>query len=124
MNIKTELDALTSSDIYSLMLFALYKSSDLPEYSTLSQLSYILDKESLLKLCEYYGGLTIKIPTIGDFEKLLNALLVYQQVDIEHKPLQEVIMKFKNKNEHAENLERDYIQMKNLLANYKFNSGR
>ena len=61
MNIKTELDKLTTSDIYSLMLFALYKSNELPEYSTLSQLAYILDKEHLLQLCEVFGGLTINL---------------------------------------------------------------
>lgn len=124
MNIKTELDKLTTSDIYSLMLFALYKSSDLPEYSTLSQLAYILDKDALLSLCEVFGGLSIKIPKIDELERLLNALLIFQLVDIEHNNLEETLMKFKNKNEHLEIIERDYLQMKNLLKDYKFNSGR
>lgn len=124
MNIKTELDKLTTSDIYSLMMFALYKSKELPEYSTLSQLSYLLDKDSLLRLCEVYGGLTIKLPTIDELEKLLNALLIFQLVDIEKNNLQETLLKFKNKNEHIESIESDYLQMKELLSKYNFNSGR
>ena len=124
MNIKTELDKLTQSDVYSLMLFALYKSNNIPEYSGLSELAYILDKESLLKMCEFYGGLTITIPTIEELEKMLNSLLVYQLVDIENQPLEETLLKLKNKNEHLSNLEKDYFRIKELLRDYKFNSGR
>ena len=78
MKIKTELENLTKSDIYSLIFFALYKCNESPEYSAISELAYILDKESLLKMCEYYGGLTIRIPTIDELERFLNALLVFQ----------------------------------------------
>ena len=66
MKIKTELENLKEKDIYSLMLFALYKAQEIPEYASLSQLAYILDKDNLLKLCEFYGGLTIKIPTVKE----------------------------------------------------------
>ena len=45
-NIKTKLEELKATDIYSMMLFALYKIKDIPEYSTLSGLVYILNKES------------------------------------------------------------------------------
>lgn len=124
MTIKTELDNLTKSDIYSLMLFALYKCNDASEYSALSQLAYILDKESLLKMCEYYGGLTITIPTISELERFLNALLVFQLVDIEHNALEETLLTFKNKNEHVKFLKHDYEIIKNALKDYNFNSGR
>ena len=52
------------------------KIKDLPEYSTLSELAYILDKKSLLKLCEYFGGITMTIPTIEDLENLTKSLLL------------------------------------------------
>lgn len=124
MKIKTELENLTKSDIYSLILFALYKCNESPEYSALSELAYILDKESLLKMCEYYGGLTIRIPTIDELERFLNALLVFQLVDIENNDLQETILKLKNKNEHIKFLENDYNLIKQVLSKYNFNSGR
>ena len=95
MKIKTEIDLLKEQDIYSLMLFALYKAKDLPEYSALSELAYILDKESLLKLCEFYGGLTIRIPTISELEKILYALLMYQEVDLENKDFDKVYEAFR-----------------------------
>lgn len=124
MNISQELNKLTESDIYSLMLFALYKTTELPEYSSLSQLSYILDKANLLKLCEYYGGTTIRIPTITELETLLNSLLVYQLVDIEGKSLETVLDDMRVKNGSNLDIKRNYYVIKELLSKYNFNSGR
>lgn len=81
---KEELDVLKVNDIYSLMLFAIYKMKDIPEYSTLSELSYVLKKDSLLNFFEYFGGTTIKVPTIGEFKVVIKALLLYQYVKIEN----------------------------------------
>jgi hypothetical protein len=74
MSIKTELNNLKNMDIYSLLLFTLYQCRKSDEYSSLSELAYILDKQNLLNLCEYFGGLTIQIPTIDELESLLNSL--------------------------------------------------
>lgn len=124
MKIKTELENLNNSDIYSLMLFALYKANELPEYSALSQLAYILDKDNLLSLCEVFGGLTIRIPTIEELETLVYALLVFQQVDIERKPLAELRQLLTLKGLNMKDVEDSYRLIKDLLKNYNFNSGR
>ena len=118
MNIKKELDNLSTADIYSLMLFVLYKSTEIPEYSSLSQLAYILDKDSLLKLCEFYGGLTIKIPTVQELDSLLQGLLLFQLVDIEKENLEEMSSKFDKETLTT------YQHIKEILKNYSFNSGR
>ena len=91
MSIKSELNNLKDSDIYSLILFILFKLKDKAEYSTLSELIYILDKESLLKLCEYFGGLTITIPKIDDLENIVYALLLYTYVNIDNLSIEESI---------------------------------
>ena len=124
MNIKNEINNLKTADIYSLMMFALYKMNDLPEYSALSQLAYILDKDSLLKLCEFYGGLTITIPTIDDLENMLYALLLYQEVDIEHKDYNKVLDTLHKKDLPIDTIENNYVNVKDILKNYDFNSGR
>lgn len=72
-----DLDLLKETDIYSMALFILYKFMEVPEYSSLCELPYILDKENLLKLCQYFGGQTIKIPTVLEFKGILNAILLY-----------------------------------------------
>lgn len=124
MSIHKELDKLTNSDIYSLMLFALYKANEIPEYSSLSQLSYILDKSNLLKLCEFYGGTTIYIPTIYELETLLNALLLYQKVDIEHRELEEELDKMRASTGTTTEIRKFYLLLKDVLNKYSFNSGR
>ena len=124
MSINRELDKLTDSDIYSLMLFALYKANEVPEYSSLSQLSYILDKPNLLKLCEFYGGTTIYIPTIYELETLLNALLIYQKVDIEFSDLDVELERLRATIGTTTDIKKFYIKIKEILSSYNFNSGR
>ena len=124
MNIKNEINNLKTADIYSLMMFALYKMSDIPEYSALSQLAYILDKDNLLELCEFYGGLTITIPTIDELENMLYALLLYQEVDIEHKDYNKALEVLHKKDLPIDTIENNYVNVKDILKNYNFNSGR
>lgn len=50
------LNNLKEQDLYSLSLFCLYKLMGTNEYSSLSELAYILDKDNLLNLCEFFGG--------------------------------------------------------------------
>ena len=73
--ITDNLKRLNTLDIYSTILFVLFKTQNIPSQSTLSELVYILDKNSLLKLCEFYGGQTITIPTIEDLEILQSSFV-------------------------------------------------
>lgn len=120
--LTTNLNALKEKDLYTLLLFVLYKTKDIPEYSTLSELAYLLDKNSLLTLCEYYGGLTITIPTITELEMILNALLLYQKVDIEKQDLKEQLKMFNLPNEDRKKLLAAYEEVKKTVANYNFNT--
>ena len=120
MKIKDELEKLKSVDIYSLMMFALFKIRNIPEYSTLSELVYILDKDNLLKLCEYFGGLTISIPTIDDLESLVYSLLLYQYVDIEHMPYDDAVDIIGHKTSELRKVKSDYLKLKVLLDKYDF----
>jgi hypothetical protein len=81
-NIKNSLNALQLSDIYSLMFFLLYKIQDVPEYATLSEICYLLDGNNLLRLLAYFAGKTITIPTEEELVILIDALLLYQYINI------------------------------------------
>lgn len=118
MKIKTEIEKLKSIDIYSFMLFALYKIKDIPEYSALSELSYVIDKENLLKLCEYFGGVTIKIPTIEELESIVYALVLYQYVDIDKIPFEKAIKIITDSTENVKSVKLAYVQIKEILSNY------
>lgn len=124
MTIHDALSRLTKPDIYSLMLFVLFKLKDTNEYSSLSQLSYILDKDSLLKLCEFYGGTTITIPTIEDLEAVFNALLLYQEVNIEKQDFDKMLDKRDLQRTEKRKLLDCYDVVVDVLKNYDFNSGR
>lgn len=99
---------LKNNDIYSLMLFILFKIRDIQEYSTLSDLIYVLDKESFLNLCEYFGGLTIKIPTIDELEIIVYSFILYEKVDLNKSAL----------NVELENLNIDRYKKQKVLDTY------
>lgn len=121
MKISEELEKLKSVDIYSLMMFALFKMRNIPEYSTLSELVYLIDRESLLKLCEYFGGLTIKIPTIDELESLVYSLLLYQCVDIDKMNYDDTLKSIGTRTSNMKRVKADYVKLKELLAKYDFN---
>ena len=119
MNMNSELDKLKTRDVYSLILFILYKIKDNKKYSTLSELAYIVDKESLLNICQYFGGLTITIPTIDEFEDILNVLLLYQKVDVEGRDLDKTLDDFGIRRRNKENMITLYQQVQDILSDYK-----
>lgn len=78
-NIDKALEELNKQDIYSLILFVLYKLKNVSEYSILSELVYILDNGSFSRFMSYFEGQTIKIPKIQDLKDIVNALLFYEK---------------------------------------------
>lgn len=103
MAIKQELNKLKEMDVWSLMLFVLYNYQNIPEYSSISELAYILDKKNLLKLCEYFGGSTMRIPTIHELETTLYAMLLYEYVHRERYDNDTAIAMLHVENKHKLN---------------------
>ncbi len=118
--IKDSLDALKEKDVYSLALFCLYKIIGAPEYSSIGELAYVLDKKSLLNLCEYFGGQTITIPTIDELENLLYALLLYQYVKIEHISYDKAIELIKYHSKDIRTIKANYHKLASILDDYSF----
>lgn len=120
MRIREELINLRETDLYSLILFSLFKLRDIPEYSSLSELCYILDKESLLKLCEYFGGTTIRIPKIEELSSIVYSLVLYQLVDIDKTEYEEAVKLLGEKSCNLRQVKSDYLKLKEILSNYEF----
>lgn len=121
MTIKDELNNLRTNDTYSLILFVLYKLRDVPEYSGISQLAYVLDEENFLNLCEYFGGLTIKIPSINELKDIVDALLLYQYIDIDGMDYVAAIEKIGFQSHQLRHIKTIYTDIKSILKEYKFN---
>lgn len=118
--INKEIKKLNETDTYSLILFALFKLREIPEYSSLSELPYILDKENLLKFCEYYGGLTIKVPTVDELESLVYSLILHQYVNVDGIPYDEAVDIIGHKSKHLRKVKSDYEKIVSVLEDYDF----
>ncbi len=109
---------LKNNDIYSLMLFLLFKIRNIPEYSTLSDLIYILDKDSFLNLCEYFGGLTISIPTIDDLEIIVYSLILYEKVDLNKLSIDSELDNFNIDRYKRKKVFETYLKIKEIIGDY------
>jgi hypothetical protein len=88
-SIKQNLNTLHLSDIYSLMLFVMYKVQEIPDYAVLSELCYLLDGANLTRLLTYFAGRTVTFPTEKEMAIVTNALLMYQYINIDGNSLTE-----------------------------------
>ena len=118
--IKDNLNKLTTNDVYSLILFIIFKLNQIPEYAVLSELIYLMDKTSLLNLCADLGGATIKIPTIDELQAVLDALLVYCYVAFEHKPLDDALELLNRPREDTLKIKKIYYVINEVVTDYDF----
>ena len=117
--IKKNLNSLHLSDIYSLMLFVLFKVQDIPEYAVTSELCYLLDGANMTRLLTYFAGRTITFPTEAEMAIVTNALLMYQYINIDG----DTFTAAQNKLEKLTKREKDkvtelYVQLLPIMKQY------
>lgn len=78
LSITEELD-------FQYLLQLLPPLEDTPEFAWMPELFSIIGARKLITLCKYAGGETIKIPTIEQLSKDIDALQWYYDVYISHK---------------------------------------
>ena len=123
-SLKKDLNNLHLSDIYSLILFIMYKIQDIPEYAILSELSYLLDGANLTRLLTYFAGRTVTIPTEEEFTNMSNALLLYQYVNIEGKSLTEALTSINATPKQKEQITDIYLKVIPIMNNYNIDRGQ
>lgn len=117
--IKDNLNLLHLSDIYSLILFIIYKIQDIPEYAALSELCYLLDGSNLTRLLTYFAGKTVTFPTEDEFTNFTNALLLYQYINIEGNSLTEAVSKLEDATAKQKDLAVNlYLQIIPIMKQY------
>lgn len=115
------LHTLNKTDIYSMMLFTLYKMKDDPRYSTLSELAYIIEGNNLTNFLDYFGGLTITVPTLRDMRKITQAMLLYQYVNIEEKEdFKDAITVVCGDEFSKDEIKEAYDKILEVMSNYDF----
>lgn len=124
-NIKANLNSLQLSDVYSLMLFVLYKLQDVPEYAVLSELCYLLDGANMTRLLTYFAGKTVRIPTAEEFSKMANAMLLYQYINVDGMSLVEAQAKLGKQNAKQKDETVDlYLKLLPVMKQYKIDKGQ
>lgn len=119
------MNSLQLSDVYSLMLFVLYKLQDVPEYAVLSELCYLLDGANMTRLLTYFAGKTIQIPTAEEFSKVASAMLLYQYINIDGMSLVEAQAKLGKQNAKQRDATVDlYLKLLPIMKQYKIDKGQ
>lgn len=117
---RKKLDNLNREDIYSLLLFSLFKLKDEPEYSSISELAYLMNGPSLFNILEYYGGQTIRIPTLKEFNVVIQALLLYQFINIEKIEYSQAIKLVDTSINSERDIQACYSKLLDILLKYDF----
>ncbi len=118
-NIKKNLNALHLSDIYSLMLFILYKVQEVPEYAVTSELCYLLDGANMTRLLTYFAGRTVTFPTESEMSIVTNALLMYQYINIDGETFTAALNKLdKLTKKEKDKVTELYVQLLPIMKQY------
>ena len=117
---KQDLSKLREQDMWSLVLFSLYKLQNVPSLSTLSRLSYTLDRSALLSLCEVFGGKTIKIPTLCELETVIYSLILYQMVNIDGCDFTKSFDYVSTLTNNITQVRKSYMNLCEILNKYSF----
>ena len=124
-SVKANLNTLHLSDIYSLILFIIYKIQDIPEYAVLSELCYLLDGNNLTRLLTYFAGRTITIPTEEDFANMTSALLLYQYINLDGMSLVEAQSKLTDVTpKQKDKITEIYLKILPVMKQYNIDRGQ
>ena len=118
--VTAALNSLNKDDIYSMMLFTLYKVKDIPDYLTLSELCYVLDGENLTKFLSYFGGMTVTIPKLSDLRLVLKGLMLYQYVNVEGGNFDDSLKALAGDEFSSEDIKSIYVKIVEVISNYDF----
>lgn len=124
-SVKQNLNNLHLSDIYSLMLFVMYKLQDVPDYAALSELCYLLDGSNLTRLLTYFAGRTLQVPTNEEFANMSKAMLLYQYINIDGHTLVEAQSRLENVTaKQKEEITNLYLQILPIMRQYNIDRGQ
>ena len=81
---QKDFQTLNQSDSYAVICELLYALKENPKYSVMSELAYILDKESFIKFIKYFGGTELRVPSVEEFRETIQTILLYQYFKIDN----------------------------------------
>lgn len=119
-NISECLSHMSKSDVWSMLLFCLYKLQDDPNWLTLSELSFVLNGTDLSRFLSYFENMTITIPPLKDLRLLVKSLTVYQLVTFENMDLNSAAISVQDTEFTKDELKLMYLKISEVLKDYEF----
>lgn len=119
MNTYKDFYNLSQPDIYSILCQFLFELQGNAKYTTISELAYILDRESFVKLIKYFGGLTITIPTADELKSATKLMLLYQYKELENMKWHEALNKAGYEDTDSRSAQRNLAILKKTIENFK-----
>ena len=108
-------------DVYALLCGYLFELRNIPEYSIISELAYLLDRDSFVNLIDYFEGQTFTIPTKKDFQNAVRTLLLLEYFEIEGKPWKDSLKEAGFETSDGRVAQIQLNKLKNTLSKYNFN---
>lgn len=75
-------DVKDMGDLYYVALLTLYKLKDNSKYSTLAEMSFLLEPQSFINMIWHYEGQTIQIPSRDELKSSLRMISLYYYYDV------------------------------------------
>lgn len=117
--VKDDLYNLTGKDMLSLVMFVLFKIREIPDLAVLSQLAYLIDETSFMRIVKYFGGQSITFPTYEEVQKVFKVLLIYEEVELsKSKSFSDAVAELGE--DEKENVLLLYKEVKDALKDYTF----
>lgn len=117
--ITKDLNTLRDDDLITILLYCLYKFTDDPDYATISELAYTLDKDNFYKMCATFGGTTLRIPTLDEYRMLVKVMLIFQYVNADGLSFVEACEKADVQNMDLDEISNLYSLMSEVLDSYE-----
>jgi hypothetical protein len=120
--INKVLSKFKEQDVYALLCGYLFEFKNVPEYSVISELAYLLDRESFVNLIDYFEGQTFKVPTKKDFQNAVRTLLLLQYYEIEGRPWKDSLVAAGFDTSDGRAAQIQLKKLKTTLEKYNFTS--
>lgn len=119
-NITNLLANFKKQDIYAVLCGYLFEFKELPEYSVLCELAYLVDSDSFANLIKYFEGQTVKIPTREEFQSAIRTLLLLQHYEVEKRPWKESLKLAGFQSSEGRAAQNRLNKLKETLTNYNY----
>lgn len=115
-----DLSKFKEEDVLATSMFVLYKLREVPEYSLIGELPYILDKTNLENFCNYFGGRTITVPTLSEIKSIMYLIKIYDLINNDKMEFDEAFAALKYPQESYKKIRTMYVKTCEIFDKYKF----